>query len=190
MIIKRTAAAVLFALILLSACLCGCSPAPEKGFTIPVSPIDRSFYELCKKQYMDTELEQIYSLMVEENDMAKLDKSYPVECLRKDKDGYHIIYCGKRKILLLSFDQNAAFTEKPKLESIFFVTKTRGYFDELQPGDPIAKVQSIDPTGFYPFLIEGSDAPKVSEHFTEDGYHTTIAYDADLNIVSVDYDVA
>ena len=165
MIIKRTAAAVLFALILISACLCGCSPAPEKGFTIPVSPIDRSFYELCKKQYMDTELEQIYSLMVEENDMAKLD-------------------------LLLSFDQNAAFTEKPKLESIFFVTKTRGYFDELQPGDPIAKVQSIDPTGFYPFLIEGSDAPKVSEHFTEDGYHTTIAYDADLNIMSVDYDVA
>ena len=94
------------------------------------------------------------------------------------------------QILLLSFDQNAAFTEKPKLESIFFVTKTRGYFDELQPGDPITKVQSIDPTGFYPFLIEGSDAPKVSEHFTEDGYHTTVTYDADLNIMSVDYDVA
>ena len=187
---SRYAAVLIAAVILLSCCLCGCDTTkPEKGFPTAVSPIDRSYYELCKTRYKDTDLEQIYNLMVDKNNMEKLNKKYPVECLRKDDDGYHIIYAGSKKILILRFDAQANFVEAPKLNSIYYVTKTRGYFDELQVGDPITKVQTIDPTCYFEFLLEGSTAPKESDHYTEDGYHTHIAYDNDLNISAINYDI-
>ena len=185
---SRIAAIVIAAVILFSACLCGCSKT-EKGFPIAVSPIERSFYELCATKYKDTDLEQIYKLMTDKNDMEKLNKQYPVECLRKDGDGYHIIYVGAKKILVLRFDSNAEWQEMSKLDSIYYVTKSRGYFDDLAVGDPITKVQTVDPTCFFEFLLEGSDAPKISDHYTEDGYHTHITYDDDLNIATISYDV-
>ena len=185
---SRIAAVLVAAMILLSCLLCGCSKA-EKGFPIAVSPLERSYYELCATKYKDNDLEQIYKLMVDKNDMEKLNKQYPVECLRKDDDGYHIIYVGSKKILVLYFDSQAQWREMSKLGCMFFVTKSRGYFDALEVGDPITDVQTIDPVCFFPFLLTGSGEPKVSDHYTEDGYHTHITYDDDLNIATISYDV-
>ena len=181
---------LLCALTLMSACLCGCTPANEKGFPVPVSDHNRSAFELTDKKHRDAELEEIYALMSERKDINELNKQYAIECLRKDENGYRVIYVGKHYLLVLYFDSNAQWIEREKLQSFFLSCRSRAPFDEIQPGDPIAKVQTADATCYYPFLLDRGDYALESDHYTDDGYHTHITYNEDLTVKTIDTEIA
>ncbi len=182
-------AVLLCMLTFLSVCLSGCS-GTEKGFPVAVSDADRSMYELTEKKCKDSELFEIYEMMASGKELADVHKQYEVCCLRKDDEGYHVIYVGKNRVLVLYFDSEGNWIERDKLESLYYTTRTRGHFDKLQKGDPISKVQYADPYCFFPFLNERGDHPLESDHYTQDGYHTHITYDEDLNIRTIEYDIA
>ena len=59
-------------------------------------------------------------------------------------------------------------------------------FDKLVKGQSLDEVRAIDPNGEYLFLYTGrNDAPKVSSHYTKDGYLITIEYDVSNVITSI-----
>ena len=181
-------AAVLLCMVLLLLTLSGCQN--EKGFPIPVSDTTRSVFELSTKTYKDRELEEIYEKMTHSKDINLLNSSYLVECLRKDDDGYRVIYVGKNKLLVLCFDPDGKWQERTKLESLYYASRTRSVFEKLHKGDPVSSVQYADPMGFYPFLLDREGCALESDHYSQDGYHTHITYDKDLKIVSIEHDVA
>lgn len=182
-------ALLLSMMILLSVILCGCSQnAP--GFPVALSDPGRSMYELTEESYKDSQLVEIYNLMASSRDINDVNKKYAITCLRQDDDGYHVIYVGNNQVLTLYFDKDANWIERSKLESIRYTVLTRAYFDKLGVGDPIAKVQYADPTCYLPFLLDREGHELVSDHYSQDGYHTRITYDDDLKIKSIDYDIA
>ena len=175
--------------LLLCVCLCGCSQnAP--GFPAALSDPARSMYELAEENYKDAQLVEIYNLMASSRDINDVNKKYAITCLRQDDDGYHTVYVGENQILVLYFDKDANWIERSKLESLRYTVLTRAYFDKLQVGDPIAKVQYADPSCYLPFLLDREGHELVSDHYSQDGYHTRITYDDNLKIKSIDYDIA
>ncbi len=54
----------------------------------------------------------------------------------------------------------------------------------------LEEVRAIDPDGEYLFLYTGrNDVPKVSSHYTKDGYLITIEYDESNAVVSVEQEL-
>lgn len=187
-LLNKSILVLLCAVIALSACLTGCQ-SNEPNFPVALSDTTRSAYELCAKPYKDTELEKIYQFMLEENDpnAKNLHDKYEIQCLRKDDDGYVVNYVGSSRILVLRFNDKGEWEKRDRLHSLYRITETRGMFDVLKEGDNVSKVQTTDPTCYFPFLAGPSSTDLRTDHYTQDGYHTVILYDNNHNITSVSY---
>lgn len=176
---------LLCAVMVLSACLTGCK-SNVPNFPVPLSDTTRSAFELSTKGYKDTELEKIYQFMLDDDiDAKKLHEKFEIQCLRKEDDGYSVRYVGNTKLLVLRFDDKGNWEKTDRLHSLYRVTETRGKFDALKEGDDVAKVQTADPTCYFPFLADSSSAYLRTDHYTQDGYHTIILYDNSFHITSV-----
>lgn len=187
-LLNKSLLLLLCAVIALSACLTGCQ-SNEPNFPVALSDTTRSAYELCTKGYKDAELEKIYQFMLDEKDpdAGKLHDKYEIQCLRKDDDGYAVNYIGNTRILVLRFNDKGKWQQRDRLHSLYRITDTRGKFDALKEGDHVSKVQTTDPTAYFPFLVDPSGADLRTDHYTQDGYHTVILYDNNYNITSVTY---
>lgn len=72
------------------------------------------------------------------------------------------------------------------LGSIYNCRKIKSDFGELKKGQTLENVQKIDPQGEYLFLYTGrNDTPKISSHYTKDGYLITIQYDDSGTIIDI-----
>lgn len=188
-IVKKPILILLCAVIALSACLAGCT-TNEPGFAVPLSDTTRSALELCTTPHKDSELNQIYRFMLDDNiNGKKLNEKYEIQCLRKNDDGYTVIYNGNTRVLVLHFDSNGKWQQADKLHCLYRVIDTRGKFDALKTGDPVTKVQTADPTCYFPFLVDHESTDLKTDHYTEDGYHTTILYDENHQITSVTHEI-
>ena len=187
-LLNKSILVLLCAVIALSACLTGCH-STEPNFPVALSDTTRSAYELCTKPYKDTELENIYQFMCEEKepDAKKLNEKYEIQCLRKDDEGYIVNYIGNTRILVLRFNDKGAWEKRDRLHSLYRITETRGKFDVLKEGDSVSKVQTTDPTAYFPFLVDPASTDLRTDHYTQDGYHTVILYDNSFTITSVSY---
>ncbi len=186
---RRTAALLLSALILLSACLCGCQQEEKvKNFPVALSKTDRSALELCEVYYTDEELDAIYDCAAEEGTASHLNDSYEIDCLRRDEEGCHVIYTGQKKVLVLYFDQQGKWIEQEKKACLIKMLGTAADLKKVKVGSDISVVQKADKNAFYPFL-ENADLPRVSRHYSEDGYVTVIAYDDSNAVVSIDREI-
>lgn len=184
------------AVLILSVCLTGCT-ADEKGFPLPVSPTEKSAFEMCTTMYTDAQLNEIYDYMTEEKDVEKLDKKYELQCLRKTDDGYKVFYVSTKKFLILSFDPKAKFIEEERKACVRDLVQSVAPFYDLKVGDSVHKVQTVDQHSFIYFLAypssltdNGEQGPLFSDHYTEDGYHVHIEYDEQENISSIDFEPA
>lgn len=196
---RRPVILLLCAAVALCGCLCGCSGEKrEKNFPVALSVTDRSALELNPddKEYKDVELAAIYAYAKENPSVTDLNDEYPICCLRKDDGGYHVVYEGQKRVLVLWYDEEGNWIESEKLTSIARMVTSRGKLDAVKIGDSIKKVQSADPYRYYPFLTDAS-APLYSDHYCEDGYHVHLTFervigeDGEENIVvtSNDYDI-
>ena len=181
---KKYICAVLTAVILISVCLCGCT-VNEKGFPIPLSPVEKSVFEMCTNMHSDLELDEIYAYMAEEKNIDSLNNKYEIQCLRKKGDGYQVMYVSTDRILIFDFDKNAVWIEKGRKESIRSLLNTVAQLDGIKEGDSVHVVQAVDHRSYIPFMARDEELPLESDHYTQDGYHVHIEYDAQHNVTSI-----
>jgi hypothetical protein len=95
-----------------------------------------------------------------------------------------VSYRGETKVLRLMFDGISG----SKISSHYYNTLcSKNEFDTLAIGQSLSDVQMIDPEGEYFFLYTGrNDVPKVSTHYTTDGFVITITYDKNNVIEKMD----
>lgn len=166
-------------LFILSLCLlCECAKG-ENNLKIKMSLPDKKVTELVSKTYNDTQLTNIVQY---EGTMAELNTQYPIECIRKTGDFYRVSYLGNSSIVVLIFD-NAG---NKICGDVHGMILKQSDFTSLVNGQSLEDVQRIDPYGEYLFLYTGrNDIPRISNHYTKDGYLITIEYDKDNNILSL-----
>lgn len=165
----------LFVIVMLFILLCSCTKG-EIDLKVKISLPDKNLIDLVSITYSDQELLDI----VQFNGTIKdFNEKYPVECVRKIHDIYRIAYLGKSNIVIIAFDNYG----KKIFGNIYQISQEKSDFSNLVIGQSLDDVKKIDPNGEYLFLYTGrNDTPRVSSHYTNDGYLITIEYD-NLNMI-------
>ena len=165
-----------FSALLILLCFCvtgGCN------LKIELSPSDKSLIDLASKIYSESQLLEIVKF---KGTINELNSQYPIECLRNDNGIYRASYMGYSSIAVLLFD-NVGNKFWGNIHSIQLL---KSCFDGLTKGQTIEEVRAVDPDGEYLFLCTGrSDMPRVSFHYTKDGFLITIEYDDLNNIINI-----
>lgn len=131
---------------------------------------DSKIEDLVTVEYNATELNELLGFSGKMEDLAK---KYQVECLREERNGYRVVFCGNEKVVILYFDSSMDSIGG----QIFSTKKTLSEYEKLQ-GGTLSDVRNLDPYGSYPFLYAGrNDLPLVSFHCTNDGYYVSITYE-------------
>lgn len=130
--------------------------------------------------YSDEQLSEIAKLSGSMNDITD---SYKTNYKTKVDVGYRVIYRGETKILMLIFDES----ENKVSSSFHDMTLNKDAFNMICVGSALSEVRAIDPQGDYLFIYAGSnDIPRVSMHYTMDGFVITITYDKNNMIEKID----
>lgn len=146
---------------------------------VEISPQDKSLVDLASTIYDESQLLEITTF---NGSMNELNNSHTIECLRENNDKYRVSYLGDGKIAVLIFDDSGNML----LGNIYSTQLFKNDFDRLVKGQSLDEVRAVDPNGEYLFLYTGrNDTPKVSSHYTKDGYLITIEYDASNVIMSI-----
>ena len=170
--------ATLIAIIVLLFMICSCAKGGS-NLKIEISPPDKSLINLASKVYDE---QQLLELAKFHGLLNELNAKYPIECLREDSGTYRASYLGDESIAVILFDDSGT----KLLGNIYSVQLSKSDFDGLTKGQSIEEVKTIDPNGEYLFLYTGrNDTPKVSSHYTKDGYLITIEYDDFNTIISI-----
>ena len=170
-----------FSVITIAAVLCSLCSCAKGGndLNAKISPSDKSLIELVSKTYDDLQLLEIAQF---NGTINELSIQFPIECLRCHNGKYRASYLGIAKVAILVFDDSGSKI----LGSIYNTEKLRSDFGELKKGQTLENVQKIDPHGEYLFLYTGrNDTPKISSHYTKDGYLITIQYDDACTIIDI-----
>lgn len=168
----------LFLILMVVLMLYSCAKV-ENSLNIEISPMDKSLVDLSTKIYSETEL---FELEKFNGSLSKLNDKYPVECLREDNGIYRASYLGDESIVIFLFDASGN-----KIRACTYSAKlSKSDFDELDKGSLLDEVREIDPNGEYLFLYTGrNDTPKMSSHYTKDGYLIIIEYNDSNEIINI-----
>ncbi len=159
-------------LVLLSACTHG-----GNNLDIRLSDPDTNITDLISETYNENQLADIVGFS---GTINELDTRYTIECVRKIENGYRVAYCGEFSIGIIIFNNNG----KRILGNIYSATQSKSSFNVLSVGQSLENAKIIDPKGDYIFLYTGrNDTPKISTHYTNDGYIIKITYD-DKNLIT------
>lgn len=169
----------IFVIVILTMLLSACNKGEEMK-NINMSNLDANVKELITIEYNDEEINRINEY---ECTMFELNEIYPIECIRETENGYRVTYWGEKCILELFFDKNGS-----KINGkICIALKSKYDFEKLVVGKSLQDVRILDPKGDYLFLYTGrNDIPKVSTHYTKDGYLIKITYDEKNQITRID----
>lgn len=165
-------------IVILLCLFCSCTKGGN-DLKARISPSDKSLIELVSKTYDDLHLMEIVQF---NGTINELSIQFPIECLRCHNGKYRVSYLGIGKVAILVFDDSGSKI----LGSIYNAEKLKSDFGELKKGQTLENVQKIDPQGEYLFLYTGrNDTPKISSHYTKDGYLITIQYDDSGTIIDI-----
>ncbi len=148
----------------------------EGKLKIELSPTDQTVNELATTVYTKEQLSEIAHF---NGTLDDLNAQYPIECIREVFGIYRISYLGDKTIAVILFDDTGSLLFGNTYSTQLF----RSEFEALSEGQTLEQVRTIDPNGEYLFLYTGrNDTPKISSHYTRDGYLITVEYD-DLNVI-------
>ena len=145
------------------------------------SSLNKTLIDLATKTYDDSELLEVTQFS---GSIKELGFQYPIECLREDGGLYRVSYLGSENehIAVLWFDNSG----NKVLWRIHGTRLINSDFEELSKGDVLEDVRDIDPNGEYLFLYTGrNDTPRISYHYTKDGYLIAIEYDVSNSIINI-----
>lgn len=164
-------------IVLLCLC-CACSKGGER-LEVKLSPSEKTLVDLVTETYSDTQLLEITQFSGKINE---LNKQYPIECVRKIENTYRVSYLGDYSVAVIVFDKSG----NRILGNVYSMLQSKSVFSSLTKGQSLEEVKEIDPKGEYLFLHTGrNDAPKISTHYTKDGYLITIEYDTTNTILNI-----
>ena len=168
--------------------LVGCNQTEMNEITMDTNQIDKNTQAMPHPSeiflYSDEQLTEIAELA---DSKDALMKRYPTSHVRSvsiaENDSSNaspsvvVCYRGETKVLQIFFDGSSGC----KISSYFYsIFCSRNAFDALEIGQSLTDVQRIDPEGKYYFLYTGrNDVPRVSTHYTTDGFCIRITYDID-----------
>lgn len=183
----------LFVMISMVILLTGCNCEKKDKMSMDTNLINKvpqvtvDSNEICT--YSDEQLSEISAFIGTKDDiLSRYHTGNPqiVRILQNPNDttsieeGHLVVYRGKTKVLILTFDSYGN-----KLSSEFHnMTVNKNAFDTICIGSSLLEVQTIDPSGGYLFLYTGTNKPRVSTHYTTDGFLINIMYDKN-NIVEI-----
>lgn len=168
----------LISIIVMLLVMCSCTKGGS-DLNIEISSPDKSLVDLASKIYDETELLELTKF---NGSLNELNIKYPIECMREDNGMYRVSYLGDGSIAIFLFDGLG----NRVLGSTYSTQLLKSDFDGLEKGRSLDEVRAIDPNGEYLFLYTGrNDTPKVSSHYTKDGYLITIEYDVSNVIISM-----
>lgn len=160
-------------IIVLLCMLCACDKG-GKNMGIRISPSDKSLTDLTSVVY---EQSQLLDIAESNSSIDELNALYPIECLREIGGVYRASYLGDGSIAVILFDNSG----NKIMGDIHDALLLKSDYSCLAKGHSLDNVREIDPNGEYLFLYTGrNDTPRVSTHYTKDGWLITIEYD-DLN---------
>ena len=175
---RKCAFIVLFFFVLLTSC-----QEENVQVNMNMSPENENLVDLATVTYDFEELKNIESFT---GSIEELNEDYPIYCIRKISFGYRVTYLGDESIAVLLFNDLG----NRLLGNIYGIDLLKSDFDGLVKGKSLVEVRAIDPNGEYLFLYTGrNDIPKVSSHYTKDGYLITIEYDASNVIISINIEL-
>lgn len=138
---------------------------------------NKNILELSSNCYSEGQLAEIIQF---NGTIGEYNDNFPIDCIRRDFYGFRVAYYGNIGIAIVRFND---LGEKLTGE-IVSTKKCKNDFSQLSYGDELQIVRTIDPEGQYLFLETGrNDYPKVSTHYTSDGYLITIEYD-ELHLIT------
>ena len=155
--------------------LCACN-GNQQVADLKITPEDENIMDITTEVYSEASLRIICAF---EGDIHMYNRKYPIECIRNSFDGYRVAYRGSSHIALIWFGADG---QKEHIRLVE-VRNTAADFMELKIGEALKTVRELYPEGTYLFLGTGrDDAPRVSSHYTTDGYLISIYYDSDYLI--------
>ena len=156
----------------------GCS-----NMKIKVSDENKNITELLTNMYSNDVLDLISN---SDDDLNKLNKTYPIQCIRKNEYGYMAVYRSSDSILLIYFSDKGEKTLGKKYPAEKSITD----FENIYIGKTLDDVMVFDVSGDYSFLYTGRvDFPRKSYHITSDGYVIQITYDDNNTVVNIEKQV-
>lgn len=149
------------------------------NLNVEVSPSDKSLIDLSSITYDGSQLSQIARF---NGSIADLNALYPIECLRNEDFFIRVSYLGSDSVVIMLFDKLGA-----KLSGkVYSTQRLSADFGNLTVGQSLEEVMELDPSGEYLFLYSGrNDVPKVSSHYTRDGFLFTVEYDESNSIIAI-----
>ncbi len=164
--------------------LSGCD---KKNETNMFNILDESvnIIDVVTETYSDEDM--FDEIDTEKYTLDELNKLYPVEFIKKYKradDSYvdNVAYMTSYGYIILYYDESGNYV----FGNDIIVEKSLKEFDVLNVGDSIDDVQKFDENGEFLFLYTGIDAPKISQHYTIDGYMVMIHYNSDYSVTEIE----
>lgn len=153
--------------------------AAESELQAVVSPANQTIVALASKTYDDAQLLEISQF---DGSLNELNAHYPAECVREENGLYRVSYLGSESVAALLFDGAG----NRLLGRVYSAQLQKADFDAISAGQSLDDVLRLDPNGEYLFLFTGrNDLPRVSTHYTKDGYIISMEYDASNTIISI-----
>ena len=176
---------IAIALLFLPALLSSCTDDIEEKMGIKVSDNNLSVYELSTYKLTKVQVE----LIKESNfSLQELNEKFPAQCVRKKGEAFRVIYvCADNEgLFFLWYDNKGNLIVqrhiKPAIEM-----KT---LDSVEKGLHIKDVMAIDETGdYFSYYASNPEWPKVSEHYTIEGYVFQVKYDDEWKVIDIKYEL-
>ena len=164
--------------IILIITICSCENE-EYEMCIELSPDNSNVLELTDVINSDEELKKMSEYG---GNIKEFICKYNAKCVRKTEYGYRMVWVGSAKVLIVRFN-----LEGKKINSNIYKTiwLKDDYCLNLDVGKSVlSEVRNFDPVGQYYFLYTGrNDTPRISYHYTADGYWLKIHYN-DFNTIT------
>ena len=134
--------------------------------------------------YSDEQLQQInQNNILNDASLSDLEKKCDVQFLDGDSPEKTAVVTGETQALVIHYDEDG----KLQFQKTYSLIPSSKDFDGLSENESINSVMAIDPTGDYGVLYTGrNDTPRLSYHFTQDGYCIEVSYDSNNNITGIE----
>lgn len=167
---------IIISVFVLQLILCSCNKENE-DLNNMLSPENKSIIDLADYKYDDSELSAIVDF---NGSLYDLNNKHSIYCLRNDGNNYRVSYLGNDKIAVIIFD----YSGNRVFGNIYLLGPNKSEFDKVEKGQSLEEIMKLDENGDYTFLYTGRNIPRVSTHYTKDGYLINIEYDDSNSIIS------
>lgn len=165
--------------------LSGCNKKNENDM-FNISDESANIIDVVTETYSDKDM--FDKIDTEKYTLDKLNKLYPIEFIKKYKradDLYvdNVAYMTSYGYIIIYYDESGNY----EFGKNIIAEKSLREFDVLNIGDSVDDVQKFDENGDFLFLYTGyTGLPRISQHYTTDGYIVMIHYDSDYSVTKIE----